>query len=269
MGLCCWYLSTRMVKTTKVNIGLCFPELDLAKRDDLAKSSIQETFKTMFEMGAVWFWPHEKLLQLVHEVEGLEFLQTAFAEGKGVVVLAPHMGNWEFLGPFLNASDCGQFNVMYQIPKDKVLDSFICSARSRNGIKLASATTKGVAKVLQALRKGELVGILPDQVPSRSGGEYAQFFGVEALTMTLPSRLLQKTGARVILAYAQRINGTKGAGVKVVFKEVESSVYASNMLESLQAINNTVEASVRELPGQYQWEYKRFKRQPEGKPKIY
>lgn len=248
---------------------MCFPELDEIEREHLAKRSIRETFKAIAEMGAIWFWPVETSFRNVQEVNGLHILKDAYAENKGVIVIGPHLGNWEIMGPYLSGCGCGQVNVMYQAPKEPELDKLIYSARGRGNVKMLATNNKGVGKVLVALRRGELVGILPDQVPAVSGGRHVHFFGQEALTMTLLSRLLQKTGARAVLAYARRVRGPEGEGFQVNFREISNQIYAEHILDSLQALNDAIESAVREVPEQYQWEYKRFKRQPEGKPNVY
>lgn len=235
----------------------------------LGKKSLQETFKTIMEVGPSWLWPIEKFLETVHAVEGIEILQSAYAEEKGVLVIVPHLGNWELVGPYLAASSYRPISGMYQAPKSEELDTLIYKARSRSGVKMAPTNSKGVAILLSALRRGEIVGILPDQVPPRSGGDYASFFGVNALTMSLLPRLLKKTGAKAVLAYSKRVDKPHGPGFTLVFKEANDLIYAEHMQDCLQGLNDTIESAVREIPEQYQWEYKRFKHQPEGESELY
>jgi Kdo2-lipid IVA lauroyltransferase/acyltransferase len=265
LGRVCWWTQRRMATTTLTNLQLCFPALESAKRSELAQASIQHTFEAICETGAVWLWPAERTLGLINRVEGLELLQDAVATGKGALVLAPHIGNWEIFGLYLNACGCGQSSQLYQAPDSPALDRLIYQARSRAGARMVATDTKGVAQLLKALRAGEIVGILPDQVPPESGGEFAPFFSVPALTMTLFNRLQQKTGARVVVGYAKR----EGDGFAVIFREPTAEIYSTALPTSLQALNQSIEALVQEAPAQYQWEYKRFKRQPQGFPKRY
>ncbi len=251
---------TRMRHTTDTNLALCFPALPPEQRTRLAKSSLSHTFQTICETGAVWLWPAARALGLVSDVDGLGLLQSAKAAGKGVLVLAPHLGNWEIFGLYLNVCGCGQSSQLYQAPNSPALDKLIFSARSRAGAHMVNTDNKGVAELLKALRNGEIVGILPDQVPPASGGAFAPFFGVPALTMTLFNRLQQKTGARVVIGYARR----EGAGFRIVFRAPDAAIYEEDPAQSLAALNRSIEMVVNEVPAQYQWEYKRFKRQPEG-----
>ena len=255
----------RMRQTAEINVALCFPQLDAAARTALVNDSLSHLFQAICETGAVWLWEASRTLELVTHVDGLGLLQAAKAENKGVLVLAPHLGNWEIFGLYLNVCGCGQSSQLYQAPESKALDRLIFRARSRAGARMVNTDNRGVAELLKALRAGEIVGILPDQVPPASGGEFAPLFGVPALTMTLFNRLQQKTGARVVIGYARR----EGSGFGIVFRAPDPAIYASDLTESLAALNRSIESVVREAPAQYQWEYKRFKRQPDGKPSPY
>lgn len=268
LGDVCWFTRRRMARTTQTNLNLCFPLLGANERKELARQSLRNTFMTIAESGAVWLWPATRTLGLIREVEGLDLLQAAHAQGRGVVVLAPHLGNWEVFGLYLNNCGCGQSSQLYQAPDSPRLDALIYRARSRAGARMVATDNKGVGELLQALRRGELVGILPDQVPPDSGGEFAPFCGVPALTMTLACRLQQKTGARIVLGFAQRQGGAM-PGFRIVFKTPDAETYAQHMPTALSAMNHSIEALMAGVPEQYQWEYKRFKRQPPGQQRPY
>ena len=265
LGLLTYLLPTRMRRTSETNLALCFPALDATKRRELLRASLANTFEAICETGAVWLWPASRTLNLITRVEGLELLQSAKAAGKGVLVLAPHLGNWEIFGLYLNVCGCGQSSQLYQAPASPALDRLIYEARSRAGARMVNTDNKGVAELLRALRAGEVVGILPDQVPPTNGGDFAPFFGIPALTMTLFTRLQHKTGALVVVGYARR----EADGFTVVFRQPDSAIYDGNLSQSLPALNRSIEIVVKEAPAQYQWEYKRFKRQPEGKQSPY
>ncbi len=268
-GSICWLLNTRMAQTTRTNLALCFPNLDQKARNTLAQKSLQHTFQTIFEAGAIWLWPAPKTLELVLAVEGLELLQNAKAAGKGVLVLAPHIGNWETLGLYLNTCGCGPTSQLYQALESKSLEAVIHKARSRSGARMVATNDKGIAELLRTLRKGEIVAILPDQVPIASGGEFAPFFSMPALTMTLLNKLQQKTGAEVVVACAIRDKQNNKNGFVIKFTAPEPGIYAEHMSDALVGMNRSIEKAATKHPEQYQWEYKRFKRQPEGVAKVY
>ena len=265
LGLVLWHTGSRMRKTTLTNLRLCLPELDEAARQALARRSLQQTMQTLTETGAVWLWPGERSLALIREVVGQDLLARAKAAGRGVIVLAPHLGNWEMVGLYLNACGLGPSYQLYQPPDDPQLDALIFRARSRMGATMVATDNKGVAELLRALRAGHIVGILPDQVPAESGGEHAPFFGHPALTMTLLTRLQQKTGAIVVAAFAERIEG----GFRLHLHEPDQELYDADSHAALAAMNRSVEALVRLAPAQYQWEYKRFRRLPADMEPVY
>ncbi len=269
VGALSWMFSSRMADTTKKNLAICFPELSESERQLLGKRSVSSTFQTITESGPAWLWDKEKVLDHVHEVEGLELLQEIMTNGKGAIIIAPHIGNWEVFGLYLNCCGCGQSSQLYQAPRDRKLDKLIFNARSRAGATMVATDNRGVASLLKSLKSGEIVAILPDQVPNDAGGEFAPFFGKQVLTMTLVSRLIQKTGASALVGMAVKYQAENRHGWKIIFSRPDDNIYAEHMPESLQGLNASVEAVVRKYPAEYQWEYKRFKRVPEGEKRPY
>lgn len=263
LGYCAYLSKTRLYKTSLTNLQLCFPELSAQAIKDLARVSLMHTCMTLAESGPVWLWPTEKTLREIESIEGAYLLENARAMGKGVIMIGPHHGNWEFAGLYLNS--LGKCSMLYQAPKSEDLDTLIYAARSRGDAKVYPANNKGVVALLGALKQGEMVAILPDQVPIPGGGDFTPFFGNDAYTMTLISRLIQKTGAKALLIYAKRTE----KGFKIVIKEPNSDIYAEHMPTSLAGLNKTIEEAAKDNPEQYQWEYKRFRYQPEGKQEPY
>jgi Kdo2-lipid IVA lauroyltransferase/acyltransferase len=263
LGYCAYLANTRLYKTSLTNLRLCFPQMSAEEIKDLAIKSLMHTGMTLAECGPVWLWPVDKIMQEIEDVEGADLLQNARDAGFGVILLGPHHGNWELMGLYL--SSLGRCSMLYLDPKNQDLDDLLYAARSRGSAKLYPADKKGAAAILLALKQGEMVGILPDQIPVAGGGEFTPFFGNEAFTMTLVSRLIQKTGAKALLTYAKRTEN----GFKVVVKEPATEIYAEHMPISLLGLNKTVEIAVKDSPEQYQWEYKRFRYQPEGKQEPY
>ncbi|MDR7088850.1 lysophospholipid acyltransferase family protein [Cellvibrio fibrivorans] len=264
VGLMMWLLNGRAAKVTRENIALCFPELSPAQQTTLTRQSLQETAKTAMEAGAIWrnswAWLQGKIVAL----EGDEILRAKLAEGKGVLVLAPHHGNWEVVAPYL--ASVANLTAMYQPLDNPKMDELVLAGRSKLNITMAPTNRKGVMMLFKALQNGTIVGILPDQVPGRdAGGEIAPFFGQPALTMTLVHGLIQRTGCAVCSCYAERVAG----GFKLVVMAADDQIYSEEQFASVTGLNASVAACVRRAPAQYQWEYKRFRRLPEPYPKRY
>ena len=264
LGYCLWRFSTREKFVTAINIALCLPELDAAGRARLVRASLLDFGQTALEMPKVWQSSPAAVIAAVREIDGEHVLERARAAGRGVLILGPHHGNWEVAGFYLGH----RYGItsMYLPSENPAMNALVSAARSRSGSTLVPADTSGVRSVLKALKQGGLVGVLPDQVPKLAGAEFAAFFGQPALTMTLASNLLQKTGARAVLAVALRL---PGGGFRMVYREPDPELYAADTVRSLTALNRSVEALVREHPEQYQWEYKRFKARPDGGRDLY
>lgn len=226
----------------------------------LAWVSILETAKFACELGRVWLRPVDEVLANVVSVTGQEILEKALAQKKGVIVLAPHIGNWELCG--LHLDRCAQTTYLYKPPKLPGFEAAIVSYRSRAGAQLAPTSRKGIAMLVRALERGEIVGILPDQEPALDSGVFAPFFGVPALTMTLVAKLVSRTEAAVVVMYAERLSAGRGFAIRI--REAESELAAADPGQASAALNQAVERCVREVPTQYQWEYRRFKHQPDN-----
>ena len=231
-----------------------------AEIEKMTHASLINTASTILEMGKSWLPPMAKSLELVTESEGEDNFFAATASEQGVILLAPHIGNWEIFGFYL----CEKLKStwLYQPPEFKLMDQFITKTRSRAGIEMAPTHRIGVSKILAALRRGEVVGILPDQIPPAEGGRFAPFFGEPALTMTLPSKLIQKTKAKVFCGFAQRLPDARG--YKIIVEEAMSDIYSEDLDESIMALNRSIEKTIMKSVEQYSWEYKRFRRRPDG-----
>jgi KDO2-lipid IV(A) lauroyltransferase len=264
LGGLLWRGRGREKRVTITNLQLCFPELSEAEVHALARESLQETMKTAMEAGAVWRRDYAWLKSKMVEVEGEHILRDKLALGKGLLVLAPHHGNWEVVAPYL--ASIAPLTAMYQPLKSAAMDELVLNGRSKLNITMAPTNRKGVMMLLKALQQGTIVGILPDQVPEKTAaGGVAPFFGQPALTIGLIHGLIQKTGCAVASVFAQRVPG----GFKMVVLDADPAIYSEDELTSLTGMNASVEACVRRAPAQYQWEYKRFRRLPEGYPRHY
>ncbi len=260
IGLLAYYFPTDSRKVTKANLKMCLPELAERELNALIRQSLIETGKTGCEFGYIWHASLVKVLSSIVQVTNQEILNTALEAKKGVIVLAPHLGSWETCGPFL--TNCAPTTYLYKPPKLAGFEESMVAFRSRGSASLAPTNRKGIAMLIKALERGEIVGILPDQEPNEEGGVFAPFFGVSALTMTLISRLAAKTGATVVTVFAKRL--TKGQGFEIIFGAARPGIDSEDPFTAAAALNLSVEDCVRQVPSQYQWEYRRFKRQPDN-----
>jgi len=252
-----WRAKSRTRRITERNLEISFPNMSAARREQLARASLRELSENILDSGRTWLWRPERLLRRVTSVSGEEHLQAAVDNGSGTIVLVPHLGNWELLNLYI----CNKYPVtaLYQEHKRVELNDLMRHARERSGARLVPATAGGVRSILRALRAGEVTPVLPDQVPPIEGGKFAPFFGEPALTMTLVTNLIQRTGAKAIGAYCKRV---PGGNYEIVFRPADEKIYASDSATALAALNRSVEQCVLDCPAQYQWAYKRYKKMP-------
>lgn len=267
VGILCWYIPNPFKTVTLVNIDLCFPQESVAVKRDLAKKSLQNTFMTIFEYAMHWFWPVEKINATIVEPDPaiLTLFYNAIAQGKGVIILSPHMGAWESMLGYLPEKMVA--TMMYRPLRIPELEHTVRSARERAGAKLVPASASGIRAMYKALKKNEVVVMLPDQVPTASGGVMAPFFGVPALTMTLAAKFARKTGAVVLVGYVERLG--IGKGFKPHALKVPDAIYDEDPVVAVTAMNQTLQHAVEQHLAQYVWSYKRFKRRGKDYPKVY
>jgi KDO2-lipid IV(A) lauroyltransferase len=215
-------------------------------------------------MSSIWRWPPDRLRQLENSVEGLDLFERAMSRGRGTLLLAPHLGNWEFLNAFIMRHSPGVG--LYRPPRIAELDDFIRRARERTGCTMVSATPAGMRPLLRALRLNHVVWIMPDQEPLRAHGVFAPFFGVPALTVTLVSRILGRTDSEALFVTAERC---PEGGFRIRFRQPPEGLADPDEERAAASLNRGVEACVRHCPEQYLWTYKRFMSAPPGEPTPY
>jgi KDO2-lipid IV(A) lauroyltransferase len=264
LGLCYALLPNRERRTIRINLALCFPELDESRREALCRRTLQQMGCSLMELPLIWFRPLAEVRRLVCETRGEEHLQRA--PGQGLILLLPHLGNWELIGLLLPARE--EVTSLYRPPRKGQLEAMIKQARERSGATLVPTDNRGVKRIYQALQRGGATCVLPDQEPKAdSASVFAPFFGHPALTMLLINRLAKKTGAKIVLAYAVRL--PRGAGFRIHYRPAPAGLDDADPRQAASAMNRALEAVIREYPEQYQWSYKRFRSQPEGQRSPY
>ncbi len=261
IGYLLYLLPNQARHVCRVNTDLCFPEQTARQRRRLLRDTLIETGKTFTEMGAIWYWPAERLLALIRQVHNRQLLTDALRQGRGILLMTPHLGCWEILNFYLSRQ--GRFTCMYKPPRMAGLDTVILNARKRTGSRLAPTTTSGVKMLYSALKQGEMVGVLPDQNPGKDQGVYAPFFGIPANTMPLVLRLARQTRPLVLLIYSRRLR--KGKGYDIYLQQLDDDIYHSDQVVAASCLNRAMEQAIRQAPEQYQWSYKKFKYQPDGR----
>ena len=191
--------------------------------------------------------------------DGAELIEAAYAAGRGIVYLTPHMGCFEITAQGAATrfgATRGPITVLYRPARQAALAQVLATARQREGLETAPTTLTGVRQMIRALRAGQAVGLLPDQVPPEGQGLWSPFFGQPAYTMTLAARLVQQTGATPLLAWGERLPRARGYCIHLrPFPEALSS----DLDTAVGQINRAMEQLIRQCPGQYLWGYGRYK----------
>jgi KDO2-lipid IV(A) lauroyltransferase len=224
----------------------------VAKRQWLR--AVPESGKLVAELPRLWLGPAVPIAW-----SGLEHIDAALGQGKGVVFLTPHLGCFEVAGQAYakRYGTAGHpITVLYRPPRQPWLRRWVESSRARPGLETAPTTLAGVKQLIKALKRGDCVGLLPDQVPPQGQGVWLPFFGREAYTMTLSARLALQTGAVVLVTWGERLSWGRGYRVHV---EPLGVALAADIPGVMGQINRAMEETVRKLPGQYLWGYARYK----------
>ncbi len=265
IGWCLWLFPTRAKQTTKININKCFPTQSKAWKEHLIKQSLIQTGITMGETAPMWVQPGIKSLATIKKVEGLELFEQALKDGKGIVFVGGHFGNWELSLYWITQRV--RLTGMYQPPKYAAIDKIIYKARSQFQGNLVPTNSVGVKAYMEAIRKKEVIYVLPDQEPSIKSGEFVPFFGVSALSNVLIPRLVRGQDIPVLTLSCIRLGIGKGFKIKIT--AADPAMADADPLVGIRALNKTLENVIMIAPEQYQWNYKRFKRRPAGEAKFY
>ena len=224
------------------------------------RAAIASAGRMLAETPAIWLRPQRNVVGLVREVVGLDAGHAARKQGKALLFLTPHMGCFEVAAQY--ASQHVPITVLYRAPKMRWLEPLMREGRGRGDVRLVPADFTGVRELFAALKRGEAVGFLPDQVPGVGEGDWAEFFGKPAYTATLAPKLARRPDIACFLAYARRL--PRGSGYAIVIRPLPAELPNENPTRRL---NRALEALVRECPEQYLWGYNRYKVPRGAKPR--
>ena len=261
LGAAAWALKTDAARVTAINLAKCFPELDADARDALARRSLGHSWRLLIEAGPLTHWSGARLGKLLIDESGRALVTEPLERGRGLLMLVPHYGNWEYLCHVLGGLG---FVALYDPPRMAGLEPLLLRSRQRFGATLVPGTPRGLRAAYKTLKAGGFAAVLPDQVPAQ-GGVHAPFFGHPALTMTLAHRLAEQSGVPVLIGTARRVRN----GFAADYRPFPTDFDMSDPAAFATALNHAIEALVRTDPAQYQWEYKRFKKPPPGSPDPY
>ena len=254
LGWLAWLASPTYRRHMHENMVLALGESG-ARRTRAA--AIAHAGRSALELPKIWLRPLDEVASRVLKVSGWELFEAANRDGKGILFLTPHLGCFEITAQYV--SSFAPVTVLYRPPKQAWLQTLIETGRARAQLHIAAADLSGVRSLLKALRRGEAVGMLPDQAPRSGEGRWLDFFGKPAYTMTLAGKL-SESSATVIVVWAERLPG--GAGYHFHLQQ-PTQVIGGTVEERAQQINREIEHLIQQCPEQYLWGYNRYKK-PRG-----
>lgn len=250
-----------LYKVTKKNISLCLPELSAEEQQALIRKSLIHTGCQIAEMGLAWGGSKRQrdINRQCVTVRNEKILTDAIAKNKGVIIITSHFGNWEFYTSSIPSY--GEVMVLYKMAKMPLLEKRVLELRSEVGVKLVPGTREGVETYMSHYQQGKLCLIGPDQEPSEKSGVRVPFFGVQALTPKFINSMIQSNPeGTVVFSQMKRV----ADGFEMIFAEPDAEIYDEDVIVSATAMNKTFERCIKaDGVEQYQWDYKRFKRNPE------
>ena len=254
LGLLAARLPGRYGTRLRENLRHAYPDAS----DAMVAQAARSTGRMILEMPYFWSRRHPEARMYSFADRLWPELDKLMAQGRGLIILVPHLGCFEVLPQAFALRH--PVTALYKPPHQAWLRDWIVKMRTRPNLAMAPAQPRGVRMLVKALKRGEAIGILPDQVPTGGEGAWAPFFGKPAYTMTLVQRLQQLTGAPIAVIFAERL--PRGAGF-LGHMQVIKDPLPDDQAEAVAVINAAVEKLVKACPTQYLWGYNRYK-QPGG-----
>jgi KDO2-lipid IV(A) lauroyltransferase len=256
LGWLAWVVSPSHRRRSRENAALA------AVPGPAQRGAIAEAGRMVAELPWLWLSSEARPISRWARWEGDELVDAALAQGRGLVLLTPHLGVFEVCAQAYAERHGASHpvTVLYRPARQAWLRELEETARARPGLATAPASLAGVRQMIRALRHGQTVGLLPDQVPPEGMGVWAPFFGRDAYTMTLAARLIQQTGCAWLLMWCERLPAGQGY---VVRAQAPSGPLPDGEQAAAAAINREMERLILQCPRQYLWGYHRYKR-PRG-----
>jgi len=262
IGYYLYYVMSRRRLVAQTNTNLVFPGLSIQEQKRFVKANFKSLGKSLFEFALSW-WGKDKMLRKICQIEGLDNLQDALRQGKGVILLSGHFTCLEIGGRLLSLSQ--EFSVTYKSSKNPFYEAVLKQCREKHYAR--AIQRHDVRAFIRALKENKAVWYAPDQDFGSRHSVFVPFMGVMAATLTAPARFAKLSGARVVPFFPQRLDNNKGYKLTLL-PALENFPCGDEVLDA-RRINEVIEVQTRKVPEQYLWVHGRFKTRPEGEPPVY
>lgn len=259
-----FHLMRERREIARINLELCFPEWSSERRAALVRESFASNGIALFEMAMAWWWPPRRLERLAH-IEGLEHLQQAAADGKGVVLMSLHFTTLEIGAALLGR--VATIDGMYREHRNAAFDYVQRHGRERHNADAVAVEREDVRSMLKSLRKGRAIWYAPDQDYGRKASVFVPLFGVPAATVTATATFARLGKALVVPFTQTRLPDGQGYQL-TIHPPLQDFPCGMEEADALR-INQWVEHEILQQPEQYMWVHRRFKTRPEGEVRPY
>lgn len=245
-----------------INLSICFPELSTADRKKLNRDVFRSAGISIIETGLVWLRSPQIFDNLV-EIQGLEYLEKALEQKKGVVLVGMHFSTLDFCGAIL--ANCCKFDVMYRSNKNPLIEAIMTRGRIQNFSD--AIERKDIRSLLKSLKRGNAVWYGPDQDYGRTHSVFVPFFGYPTATISATSRIADISKSPVILLTHYRLKDDKN--YQICLSKPLKNFPSGDLVLDASRINEQVEKAIQRAPEQYWWLHRRFKTSPKGENRPY
>jgi KDO2-lipid IV(A) lauroyltransferase len=209
----------------------------------------------MMFADTLWIWRHPKSSINKATIENLDQVIELSKNGKGLIVLASHLGGFEIVPRIF--SEHTRATVMYRPARKRWVNDLMIKSRKHSQIEFVEANIGGVRQIKRALVRGEVVGLLADQVPSVGDGVWAKFFNQYAYTTSFPIKLARQAKVAILFVGAERLGLGRGWIIK---SQLMTEAFPDCLVDACTEMNRYFEQTIVSKPHQYMWSYNRYKR---------
>lgn len=248
-----WHVVIRDRRKALAMTGIAFPDMTMSERRDLGRSCFRHLGTALMEVAWLPNLDREGMKRFT-KWEGLEHLQAAVDEGRGVVLFTGHCGNWEWMAAAIALAGL-RMNVIAREIEESRFNDYIVASRARFGIDtIGRGSSSSARDIIRTLRSGAILGVLIDQ-NIRTEIVKIPFFGRSAPTPVGPAKLAVKSEAMVIAGFAERREGRH----HIRFEPAIDTREIDDPREITRIMTEAIEAQVRRVPGQWVWMHKRWR----------
>lgn len=262
IGYISYFLIPRRRHIVETNIQLAFPDLNADEQKQLVKKTFKSTGMGVFETAMAW-WGSQHRLESMVNIKGIEHLQNALTQGKGVILLSAHFSCLELSGRLLSFTQ--PFQVTYKRAHNPLMEAVLRYSRKKHFID--AINTYDTREMITGLKKNVATWYAMDQDLGARLHVFAPFMGIPTCTLTTTSRLAKMSGAIVVPYFPKRLEGCCKYEL-TIHPALENFPSGDDLLDTTR-INDLITEHVKDAPDQYLWVHRRFKTRPPGEPDVY